>query len=152
MQEISQKWRIFWIMEKKKEKKPKMWSRVMFSILERLWTWCRPGEREREQKRLKKQEILFPVSLFNKIKILLKNKASQSPPPPPKKKIIGFYGASLRAALILECSFGCATLKSPPSIPAIYKKARGYSTFILVCGPKGRKWGLKERVCTKNRG
>ena len=30
----------------------------------------------------------------------------------------------------------------------------GYSTFILVyvCGPKGRKWGLKERVGTENRG
>ena len=28
---------------------------------------------------------------------------------------------------------------------------RGYSTFILVqmCGPKGRKWGLKDRVGTK---
>ena len=30
----------------------------------------------------------------------------------------------------------------------------GYSTLILieVCGPKGRNWGLKERIGTKNRG
>ena len=30
----------------------------------------------------------------------------------------------------------------------------GYSTFILVevCGPKGRNWGFKERIGTKNRG
>ena len=114
--------------KKKKKKKPKMWSRVMFSILERLWTWCRPGEREREQKRLKKQEILFSVSLFNKIKILLKNKASQSPPPPPKK-IIGFYGASPRAALILECSFWMCHPQEPPFNPSNIQKSPGVLNF-----------------------
>ena len=33
-------------------------------------------------------------------------------------------------------------------------RSRGYSTFILVYvyGPKDRKWGLKERIGTKNRG
>ena len=122
-----------------------MWSRVMFSILERLWTWCRPGEREREQKRLKKQEILFSVSLFNKIKILLKNTASQSPPPPKKKS--GFYGASPRAALILESSFWMCHPQEPPFNPSNIQKS---TQLLFWCAARRvANGGLKNGYAPK---